>query len=753
MDAAGIGKRFWFPLVVGILALTHLFFRGGEEEEWVEPYVEAESHLLIPQKNVILVVLPPGSVAGFLAADDLALLHQVVTRIEEFPAVKDVKSLLNAQIVRAEDDDIVVSGFLPKDFRVMDRGEQEQILRNLAPQASQFRELAPFIGNQTGSYGVYVEVGRGASGAGLLKRLDNLREAIKEEAGRDIYYTGKILLQARTEEYLVADLGKLIPLLLICISLIFLSLRKIRVLAYAWGAIFLSLAASLGVIRIFRIEITPLIIIIPVFGMGLLSDYLIHFFYHFLRRSADEDRRRVRRRLILPLSLTAVSSIIGFLSLCYLGGEGHLFLGIAMSLAILIVLGFVFFGSPWLSFTSRSAEPSAVLKLFSRMQIRVFKLMSRHKILFFLLVGVLFFLGLMQLGNTRLDTYPLGQLPVRSPIRKAEAILTGDFSGTIPFFLEIDTGRAEGILSREGILLLESLQGRLEDSPRIGYSHSLLTVIKTMNYFFYGAEPEAFRVPETGGDEAFQAMMEQYLLYYSGTVDPVEYESLVDSSYRYFSIKGIIKYQDWKTLTEFTKIVSMMRTELPAAWDLKVHGAVRLLQDESDRLRDNWLFSYLIGTSLIAAVILLIYRDLKLALLSILPAMVSMVLAVGIINALRIPIDVYSIIFVAIITGLVVDYSIHTLVGLSFYRLREAEPEGGRVFRFVTDYSGIPILLSFLTSVAAFSALLLSSFRGAVILGFLLLISLMVAFLLSVYLLPLLVLTYDRQFVTRRRPE
>ena len=61
-------------------------------------------------------------------------------------------------------------------------------------------------------------------------------------------------------------------------------------------------------------------------------------------------------------------------------------------------------------------------------------------------------------------------------------------------------------------------------------------------------------------------------------------------------------------------------------------------------------------------------------------------------------------------------------------------------FAQILGYSGVPIFLSFITSLVSFSALFISSFQGARNLGFLLFTSLILAFFLSLYLLPLLVL-------------
>jgi uncharacterized protein len=184
-------------------------------------------------------------------------------------------------------------------------------------------------------------------------------------------------------------------------------------------------------------------------------------------------------------------------------------------------------------------------------------------------------------------------------------------------------------------------------------------------------------------------------------------------------------------------VIKTIEGILPPGWSLKVHGMVSQLAEEQYKLANNWIMSFLGGSLLIFLTVLVYYRKLRMALLSLIPGVISMVISFGFIGMVGISIDAFSIIFVAIITGLVIDYSIHTLAALEHITEISSLEDG---FSQIMGYSGIPIFLSFLTSLLSFSVLFLSSFQGARSLGFLLFTSLVLSFFLSLYLLPLLVL-------------
>jgi predicted RND superfamily exporter protein len=338
------------------------------------------------------------------------------------------------------------------------------------------------------------------------------------------------------------------------------------------------------------------------------------------------------------------------------------------------------------------------------------------------------------LPNLKIEPYPIEQLPEDSTIKKSDKIINEDFYGTLPYFIEIDTGGEGLVLNVESLKEIDKIHTLMDSSRSVGYSYSLLTVLKQLSFYFEG---NSNLLLDDTGMNAFVA--EQYLLYYSSSVDPLEYESLVNSSYRVFSIKGLIYYKNVDTLTEFYNLIDHIILSLPEGWSLKVHGMVSELKAEEISLKKNWVFSFVAGSLMIFIVVLIFYKKLSLALLSLIPGIISMIFSFGLISLAGISIDAFSIIFVAIIIGLVIDYSIHTLGAIDSLNNLDSVEDG---FSFIINYSGKPIFLSFLTSIFSFSVLFLSSFKGARTLGLLLFSSLLVSFFLSVYLLPIIILPY-----------
>ncbi len=725
-------KKYLFLLVITVVMLLVILWAPESKDSGADVYAEKEGELLVPQHNVAIAVLNLDRAGLSLQrSEDIPVLRDVQEDFRQLPGVVKVESILSASRVVSEYDEITVSRAIPADQDQV----TDEYLNRLSEQLEDFPELTPYVNEKQNTLLFYVYFGNRIPSADIHRHMSDLRA--NWEGILPVEFTGRAPIIAETESLLTGDIFLFFPLLALMVIVVFSLFRSVRVLVVSIFLMLLAMGVSYGVIRFFGIADTPLVLLIPVFSLGLLSDYLIHYFYHCFHRTGLEGaeglqgRESLRSRLLFPLSLTAISTVTGFLSLSLINGSGHLQIGLIIASAVVITWFGVFFWIDYLNFPEQNRQ---LMVGFRDAQARIFSRIARYRYLFFLLIAGGVVWGAIQLGDLSIEPYPIEQLPASTTIKRADTIINEEFYGTVPFFIEVDTGEKMGIMKKDTLLKLDEIHSLME-AGNVGYAFSMLSVLKRMNYYFMGSEETL--LTSTEYDDFYDALIEQYLLYYSSSVDPLEYESLLDNSYRFFSIKGLLYYSNYKDMESFFSTLSTIETSLPDGWSLSVHGMVKELEREHTNLRNNWLLSFLAGSLLIFITVLFFYRRFVLALISLIPGVISMVISFGLISMAGISIDAFSIIFVAIITGLVIDYSIHTLVALDHIHKVHSLEES---FRMVVGYSGIPIFLSFMTSLLSFMLLLLSSFRGARSLGFLLMTSLVLSFLLSLYLIPLIIL-------------
>ena len=129
------------------------------------------------------------------------------------------------------------------------------------------------------------------------------------------------------------------------------------------------------------------------------------------------------------------------------------------------------------------------------------------------------------------------------------------------------------------------------------------------------------------------------------------------------------------------------------------------------------------------------WRSMKKALLAtflgFVPLAVSALWMIGSMNLLGIDLDMVNIMAVPLLLGIGIDDAVHII---HRYRI-----EGGKNIRNVYSTTGRAILITSLTTIAAFGSFMLCLYRGFVSMGLVLTIGIAICFLLSVYFLPALI--------------
>jgi len=761
------------PLLV--LLLVSLYPLG---ERFAKPQTSAEverADSLLPAaaRDVLLLTADfSGNPGDALDSANLAAISEIDRSLDEMQGLRRSSSLLSASVIKAEQDEILVMPFISE--QVLHSYDPVKI-NDLKTHYGDFPGIRPYLSPDFQSCVFYLEPGLTYSSHSLVEQIEVLKSGIADRYGIDIEFSGLRAIRVYSERFLTQDMLKILPILFLLVSLIYFSVfRNWRVLLVAWTLKILATTFAYGCFRLFGGRLSPFVVLVPTFNFGLLSDYFLHMFYHLRGSSGIHTRKTAREYLTVPLSLTAFTSIIGFISLTFLGGEGHILLASTISVSILAVYLLVLWWLPavtWMRLPNSNPRHSthSLTKRLHRALTIVFMFVFKVRYLVFALSLAVVVLGIVYIRGLTVQPYPLEQFPRSSTIIKAESVLNEKFSGTVPFMLEIDSRQAGSFVSKTGLRHLEDAHGILSLNPDVGFQNSILTVLKRMHYYFNDADTRYLVIPDIDDEQRFSALVEQYLLFYSASASPESYESLIDSAHRIVSIQGILKYRGVASIARFLSSFSKIEDELPSDWKIELSGPLNELLVSKRKLERNWFLAFAVGSLLIFFTVLIFFRSLKMSLISLVPSLFILLVVTGISPLLGIEIDEYTIIIVAVSTGLTIDYTIHMLNAIRSIRggsggsvrsgasdglggsrgattgnqragNRERIERNERILRYgysLIRRGGIPVFLSFLTSLVAFSSLYLSSFSGAVHFGFLVSAAIGSAFFIGVFLLPL----------------
>ncbi len=173
--------------------------------------------------------------------------------------------------------------------------------------------------------------------------------------------------------------------------------------------------------------------------------------------------------------------------------------------------------------------------------------------------------------------------------------------------------------------------------------------------------------------------------------------------------------------------------------DFKLAGVLILFNNLLQSLFKSQILTLGIVMAGITLMFLILFRNITLSLIGVVPNFMAAFLILGIIGLLEIPLDMMTITIAAITIGIAVDNSIHYI-----YRFKE---EFGKIKNYnktlekCHDTVGIAILNTSITIVFGFSILVLSNFIPTIYFGIFTGIAMLLAMISVLTLLPRLILT------------
>jgi predicted RND superfamily exporter protein len=121
------------------------------------------------------------------------------------------------------------------------------------------------------------------------------------------------------------------------------------------------------------------------------------------------------------------------------------------------------------------------------------------------------------------------------PMQQDDRFLNQSLGGTNSLYIMVDTKVRDGIENPEILKAIDNTEKFANSIPEVGKTISIVDYIKRMNQAMNADQPQAFQVPAT------KDVVAQYLLLYSMSGEPTDFESYIDTTQRYAKITILMK--------------------------------------------------------------------------------------------------------------------------------------------------------------------------------------------------------------------
>lgn len=583
--------------------------------------------------------------------------------------------------------------------------------------------------------------------------LNEIR-VFEQESDVQVRLSGMPYIRTMTTRLVKEELSQFIALvvvvMIIILSLFFRSGPPVyvSVLIVAFAVVW-----SFGILAVFDFEITILTGIIPplIIVIGIPNSvYLINRYHSEYIKHGNKVLAitRVVRKIGRATFLTNLTTAIGFLTFTFthstilveFGLVAFVNIMVIFALSIFLIPAIFSFLPPPKESATKHLERKAVIG-FVRILIR---LIRRHRRAVYATSMVLVVLGFIGISRIQTTGNLVDDLPKDHGVVQDLRYYEENFKGIMPFEINIDTQNPGKADKTATLKRLEQLQEMLQEYPVFGPSLSIVDGIKFLKQAYYGGNPEKYSL--LSGQEA--TFIKRYTDNTSG--DSKILESYIDSTRQHTRVS--VQMRDVGTL-EMDSILADLRPRVDSIFDPEKYtvsftGPGIVYLKGTTYLVRNLFISLALAVFIIAIIMASLFRSTRMIALSIFVNLIPLLLTGAMMGFFGIPLKPSTILIFSIAFGISIDDTIHFLakyrqeLDLMHWDLRTAVYESIRETGVSMMYTSIILFFGF----AVFAS---SKFGGTQALGVLTSITLLIAMLVNLVLLPSILLSMGKRITTK----
>ena len=597
----------------------------------------------------------------------------------------------------------------------------------------------------------------------LYRTIREMIEA-QEDAGapEQFYMAGRGAMEVTFSEQAGRVTSRLfMPLvLLIVVVILYLTYRSLRGVLLPLAVVMVSIIWTLGIMASVGVPMYFISTMMPVIlmaigvaaGIHILSRYYDEVLQH-PEVSSHQAVLTAMCEMWQPVVFTSLTTAVGFLSFLTAAMVPIRYFGLFTAIGVLaaMVFSLTFFPAvlsmlpPKVSAGLRNqigrGGDLAATGWAARMLSRLGRGVARKPLLVWVPAVVVTSLCVIGVRQIVVDSSWIQVFHPQSPVRIADEVLRERFQGTLPIYVAIEGHEPDVLKDPQLLQQLDNMQAEGEKDPMVGGSLSLAEFIKRMNRVMNEDRPEMEVVPTS------RDLVAQYLLLYSFSGDPDDFDEVVDYDYQHANVtfylrsdgtrdiqRVINRIQDfavqefgrseqdngadagWRDML-FLRFGRWLGNIEPTitGWDtnsgfrLGFAGAAYLTIRFNELVVAGQLSSLvtsLVGVFLLTA---FMFRSFVAGLINIIPISLVIVFSFGLMGLLGIPLEVGKSLTASMVIGIGIDYTIHFL---NKYRLKVQsglrDPEQITATTMAT--SGKAIFFNAVAVIGGFAVFLTSSF-------------------------------------------
>lgn len=589
----------------------------------------------------------------------LELIDRITRKVEDLDNVRDVISLTNVNNIRGTEQDFIVERLvkeIPSTEEEMKELEKEALSNPLY--------LNDLISKDGKTTAILVKL-EDIPGDDVYKKVlvEEIKGILDEEMeNQPFYLSGKTVIDYSLAHYMQKDLKLFLPITILLIALIlYVLFRNIIGVIFPMMTVFICLIWTMGFLYLEKSSINNVSTMLPPLIMALSVAIGVHVLTQYRREaSIAKDREETFidtvHHLLIPCLLTSLTTAAGFASLGVSSIPAVRDFGIVAAVGMLFSFLITITFLPIILYLTKR-PPTKVVKtqepdILDRFLLKIghFNQYWTKRILLISVLVVIF--SLIGISRLRVETNLLEFFKKHSPVYQSTSFIEDNLSGVSSINVSLEAERIDTFKEPQVLRKVEDLQDFLKNRPKIDKVTSLVDYIKDMNQSFHNENPEYYRIPHS------RKLIAQYLLLY----DAEDLENYVDSHYLWATVSARVREHSsarLKGLIDDTK--AYINENFSQGLEVRVTGNSVLDSNLIDILVKSQINSLALAMFVIFGMMFILFRSVKIGLLSIIPNVIPILINFGLMGWLGVPLNTATAMIAVVAIGIAVDDTIHFL--------------------------------------------------------------------------------------------
>lgn len=534
----------------------------------------------------------------------------------------------------------------------------------------------------------------------------------------------------------------------------FFFFRSFRATFITLLVVLIGVTWAFGFIGLFRYEITVLSALIPplIIVIGVPNAvFLINKYQQEVKKHGNQAKslQRVITKIGNATLMTNITTASGFATFVFVKSNLLREFGILASVNIISIFILALLIIPILYSFMPLPKKKHLVHLDRNWVEGIVnwmeKMVRHHRITIYFASVFVIILGIIGVYQIKVSGSLTEDMPKGSAFYKDIKFFENEFGGIMPLEIIIDTKKEKGVLKLSVLKKMDKLCETITTFPELSKPISVVNLVKYSKQAYYKGNPKYYQLPST--------QEQSYILSYTknSDSDASSLNTFVDKTGRYARITTFMKgigTDKMEVIQE--RIQEVIDKQFPKErFSVALTGKALIFIKGTNYLINNLVVSLSLAIVLIAIFMAWMFRSGRMIFISLIPNVLPLLITAGLMGFFNIPIKPSTILVFSIAFGISVDDTIHFLAKYRQELIANNWKVKTSVYRALRE-TGVSMFYTSIVLFFGFLTFTLSSFGGTIALGGLVSITLLLAMVSNLLLLPSLLLSFEKKIANQK---